>query len=234
MLRFGQTPARSVTWQTTPVNSSQCVTMFGSCCMRSNRNLRGVTGRFVTATTATIDLTDETQPTQTDDTVEAHGDETSLEASPVRRLGDGRSATVRHGTGSWMCGGTTVARRGLLSPVASASCADAVTRRQRHPRRLHHGLRRSPCGVARQSGAGVWSRVVEATMGLSLSELSDYLADRYPGLDWTDAEISRRVGLSRDTVKKYRSEGVPIFTADQIAISLGVHPCRIWERWWSC
>ena len=68
-------------------------------------------------------------------------------------------------------------------------------------------------------------------MGLSLSELSDYLADRYPGLDWTDAEISHRVGLSRDTVKKYRSEGVPIFTADEIAISLGVHPCRIWERW---
>lgn len=71
-------------------------------------------------------------------------------------------------------------------------------------------------------------------MGLSVTELSEYLAEEYPGLEWTDAEISRRVNLSRHTVKKYRAEGIPIFTADEIAVSLGVHPCRIWARWWSC
>ncbi len=70
-------------------------------------------------------------------------------------------------------------------------------------------------------------------MGLSVWELSDYLAERYPGVDWSDAEISRHVNVSRESIKKYRADGVPVFTADEIAVGLGVHPCRIWRRWWA-
>jgi hypothetical protein len=70
-------------------------------------------------------------------------------------------------------------------------------------------------------------------MGLSLDDLAVYLAERYPGLDWSDAEISRHVNVSRESIKKYRTDGVPLFVADEIAVGLGVHPCRVWRRWWA-
>lgn len=67
---------------------------------------------------------------------------------------------------------------------------------------------------------------------LSVGELVEYLSGRYPGVEWTDAEISRHTGISRDSWKKYRVEGVPMFTADEVAVRLGVHPCRVWGSWW--
>ena len=66
---------------------------------------------------------------------------------------------------------------------------------------------------------------------LAVGELVEYLDGRYPGVDWTDAELSRRVAVSRDVVKRWRERGMPWSEADEIAVALGVHPCRIWPQW---
>ena len=66
---------------------------------------------------------------------------------------------------------------------------------------------------------------------LPLVGLVGYLDSRYTGVDWTDAELSRRVGVSRDVVKRWRERGMPWPEADEIAVALGVHPCRIWPDW---
>lgn len=40
--------------------------------------------------------------------------------------------------------------------------------------------------------------------------------------------IARRVGVDRQSVYRWRKQGLPLYSADRAAINLGVHPVLIW------
>lgn len=42
------------------------------------------------------------------------------------------------------------------------------------------------------------------------------------------ATIAKQTGINRQSVYRWRSDGIPIHTADRIAIRMGVHPLVIW------
>ena len=44
------------------------------------------------------------------------------------------------------------------------------------------------------------------------------------------ATVARRTGVSRQTVYRWATSGVPIWTADRIAVRMGVHPIMIWPH----
>ena len=43
-----------------------------------------------------------------------------------------------------------------------------------------------------------------------------------------NAAIALRCGLTRQTIHRWRKEGIPFFSADRIAIQLHTHPLNIW------
>ena len=65
----------------------------------------------------------------------------------------------------------------------------------------------------------------------ALEPLAAHLRRLHPRVDWTDAEVSRHLGITRETLRRWRLYGVPVYDADVAAISLGVHPCRLWPDW---
>lgn len=40
--------------------------------------------------------------------------------------------------------------------------------------------------------------------------------------------LARRTGMNRATFSRYRKEGIPLYEADRVAISLSLHPCLVW------
>lgn len=176
----------------------------------------------------------ETNAAETEDAAQAIGDEEEAQTDPVGRLAYRRVTYLRPRKRSRMRRLWDLVGRRLLGSSSSSSHPHEISGRSRHPGGLHHGLRCSSYGDPCEPREILRARTTSETMGLNLGALAEYLEERYPGLAWTDAEISRRTGISRDAVKRYRTEGIPIFVADEIAIDLGVHPSRIWDRWWSC
>lgn len=62
--------------------------------------------------------------------------------------------------------------------------------------------------------------------------LKAWLTQNFPGnLDW--ARIAALTGVcDGKAVKRWESAGVSVFTADAVAIRLGVHPIAIWGDAW--
>lgn len=50
-------------------------------------------------------------------------------------------------------------------------------------------------------------------------------------LNLSVAEIARRTGFTTRTVHRWRHTGIPLFSADRVAIRLGYHPANIWSNW---
>ena len=46
------------------------------------------------------------------------------------------------------------------------------------------------------------------------------------------SELSRRSGYPLRTIQRWKTTGVPLHSADQLAIRLGVHPANIWPQWY--
>ena len=44
-------------------------------------------------------------------------------------------------------------------------------------------------------------------------------------------ELSRRSGYPLRTIQRWKASGIPLYSADQLAIQLGVHPATIWPQW---
>lgn len=46
--------------------------------------------------------------------------------------------------------------------------------------------------------------------------------------------IARTIGMSTNTMLMWDKTGVPLWTADKLAVKLGAHPADIWpEEWWN-
>lgn len=81
----------------------------------------------------------------------------------------------------------------------------------------------------------------------SLQPVLDYLEgndawDQHPDKGGTQpnenyavrfAYVARRTGVSKQTVIRWNSEGVDLYKADKIAVSLGKHPAMFWPDWYS-
>jgi hypothetical protein len=58
-----------------------------------------------------------------------------------------------------------------------------------------------------------------------------------PLYDYCQAEnlshLARMIGVCRESVDRFRKDGIPIYNADRIACKkLGVHPGFIWKKDW--
>jgi hypothetical protein len=69
--------------------------------------------------------------------------------------------------------------------------------------------------------------------------LVDYLAHRYgtargitPAPDYNMAAVCDLLDVPRDTWYRWKRRGIPLWTADRIAIDLSVHPIQIWDSFW--
>ena len=47
------------------------------------------------------------------------------------------------------------------------------------------------------------------------------------------SELSRRTGYPLRTIQRWRIDGIPYWSADRVAIRLGVHPSLIWTDWYA-
>lgn len=50
-------------------------------------------------------------------------------------------------------------------------------------------------------------------------------------LDKSQGEIAVEIGVTRETVGRWKIGGVPEYSADSLAICLGLHPSTIWPDW---
>ena len=75
-----------------------------------------------------------------------------------------------------------------------------------------------------------------AQIRLPFEPLSRYLQHRHDiaDEDWKTSVICHVTDVSRRRVETWRAGGIPVDSADDIAIRCaGVHPCLIWgEDWW--
>ena len=44
-------------------------------------------------------------------------------------------------------------------------------------------------------------------------------------------DLSRRSGYPLRTIQRWKTNGIPLYSADRLAIRLGVHPANIWPQW---
>ena len=47
------------------------------------------------------------------------------------------------------------------------------------------------------------------------------------------SELSRRTGYPLRTIQRWRVDGIPYWSADRVAIRLGIHPSLIWTDWYA-
>ena len=46
------------------------------------------------------------------------------------------------------------------------------------------------------------------------------------------SELSRRSGYPLRTIVRWKTGGIPLYSADTLACRLGMHPSSIWPTWW--
>ena len=54
--------------------------------------------------------------------------------------------------------------------------------------------------------------------------------DAIPTVNLSD--LAHRTGYPIRTVQRWNTTGVPLYSADRLAIRLGVHPATIWATWY--
>jgi hypothetical protein len=45
--------------------------------------------------------------------------------------------------------------------------------------------------------------------------------------------LARALGVHRTQASRWRAMGVPLDTADRLAVAVGLHPCEVWPEWHS-
>ena len=48
-----------------------------------------------------------------------------------------------------------------------------------------------------------------------------------------NSELARRTGYALRTIQRWNTTGIPLYSADRLAIRLGVHPSNIWSNWFT-
>ena len=46
------------------------------------------------------------------------------------------------------------------------------------------------------------------------------------------SELARRSGYPLRTIQRWKTSGIPRYSADRLACRLGLHPGSIWPSWW--
>ena len=56
---------------------------------------------------------------------------------------------------------------------------------------------------------------------------------RYPvsALGLNNCELARRTGFSTRSFCRWIRDGIPLYQADTIAVTLGLHPISVWPDW---
>lgn len=65
--------------------------------------------------------------------------------------------------------------------------------------------------------------------GSSTRFSAEPLIDRYGGV----SALARALGVDRANATRWRRNGIPMDTADRIAVRLGWHPVEIWPEWYT-
>ena len=47
------------------------------------------------------------------------------------------------------------------------------------------------------------------------------------------SELARRTGYPLRTIQRWHATGIPYWSADRVAIRLGVHPSALWIDWYT-
>jgi lambda repressor-like predicted transcriptional regulator len=69
---------------------------------------------------------------------------------------------------------------------------------------------------------------------LSYAGLVRWLQHRYDLEHTGYRTIAKTIGMTTNTVFMWDKTGVPLWTADKLAVKLGAHPADIWpEEWWN-
>jgi hypothetical protein len=50
---------------------------------------------------------------------------------------------------------------------------------------------------------------------------------------YNNSELARRTGFALRTIQRWTITGIPLYSADRLAIRLGVHPATIWANWFT-
>lgn len=50
---------------------------------------------------------------------------------------------------------------------------------------------------------------------------------------YNNCELARRTGYPVRTIQRWTTTGIPYYSADRLAIRLGVHPAIIWPNWYT-
>ena len=48
---------------------------------------------------------------------------------------------------------------------------------------------------------------------------------------YNNCELARRTVYPVRTIQRWTTTGIPLYSADKLAIRLGVHPATIWPNW---
>jgi hypothetical protein len=62
----------------------------------------------------------------------------------------------------------------------------------------------------------------------SISNIEDRLRDP----EQSDEQFAESIGASRSKLKNWRRNGIRLYAADRLAISLGHHPSYFWPEYW--
>jgi hypothetical protein len=55
------------------------------------------------------------------------------------------------------------------------------------------------------------------------------LVERYGG---NGSALARALGCAQEQVSRWRSHGLPLVSADRLAVALGLHPVEVWPDWY--
>jgi len=66
---------------------------------------------------------------------------------------------------------------------------------------------------------------------MSCEEFVAWYEHRYG--EWNHKSFERTTGIDASTFHVWRKRGgIPLFSADRVAIAYGTHPARIWRDWY--
>jgi hypothetical protein len=58
------------------------------------------------------------------------------------------------------------------------------------------------------------------------------IENRLRGPEQSDEQFAESIGASRSKLKNWRRNGIRLYAADRLAISLGHHPSYFWPEYW--
>ena len=55
---------------------------------------------------------------------------------------------------------------------------------------------------------------------------------RHAAEEPNNSALARRLGITYRSVIRHQADGMSLWRADALAVSLGFHPCEVWAYWY--